>query len=131
MMGTDNRISVLRIDLRDSFDFFRIFFFFRSWYSRRCWLLLEFIDLGLGIINLENKVVDLFLEKLNDRVALGDYRITLIDLVFPVMNSLFPGSDDFFLLYHRSLKLLYLVNLSVSIPEMTLRDTDQLTHTAT
>jgi hypothetical protein len=130
-MGTDNRISVLRIDLRDSFDFFRIFFFFRSWYSRRCWLLLEFIDLGLGIINLENKVVDLFLEKLNDRVALGDYRITLIDLVFPVMNSLFPGSDDFFLLYHRSLKLLYLVNLSVSIPEMTLRDTDQLTHTAT
>jgi hypothetical protein len=75
--------------------------------------------------------MDLFLEKLNDRVALGDYRITLIDLVFPVMNSLFPGSDDFFLLYHRSLKLLYLVNLSVSIPEMTLRDTDQLTHTAT
>jgi hypothetical protein len=128
-MGTDN--SVLRIDLGDSFDFFRIFFFFRSWYSRRCWLLLEFIDLGLGIINLENKVVDLFLEKLNDRVALGDYRITLIDLVFPVMNSLFPRSDDFFLLCHRSLKLLYLGDLSVSIPEMALRNTDQLTHTAT
>jgi hypothetical protein len=86
MMGTDNRISVLRIDLGGSFDFFRIFFFFRSWYNRRCWLLLEFIDLGLGIINLENEVVDLFLEKLNDCVALGDYRITLIDLVFPVMN---------------------------------------------
>jgi hypothetical protein len=53
MMGTDNRISVLRIDLGDSFDFFGIFFFFRSWYSRRRWLLLEFIDLDLGIINLE------------------------------------------------------------------------------
>jgi hypothetical protein len=132
MMGTDNRISVLRIDSGDSFDFFRIFFFlFRGWYSRRCWLLLEFIDLGLGIINLENEVVDLFLEELNIRVALGDYRITLIDLVFLVMNSLLPGSDDFFLLCHQSLKLLYLGDLSVSIPKVTLRDTDQLTHTAT
>jgi hypothetical protein len=37
MMGTDNRISVLRIDPGDSFDFFRIFFFlFKGWYSRRC-----------------------------------------------------------------------------------------------
>jgi hypothetical protein len=57
MMGTDNRISVLRIDLGDSFDFFRIFFFlflFGGWHSRGCWLLLEFVDLGLGIINLEN-----------------------------------------------------------------------------
>jgi hypothetical protein len=28
MMGTKNRISMLRIDLGDSFDFFRVFFFF-------------------------------------------------------------------------------------------------------
>jgi hypothetical protein len=132
MMGTDNRISVLRIDPGDSFNFFRIFFFlFGGWYSRRYWLLLKFIVLGLGIINLENEVVDLFLEELNIRVALGDYRITLIDLVFLVMNSLLPGSDDFFLLCHQSLKLLYLGDLSVSIPKVTLRDTDQLTHTAT
>jgi hypothetical protein len=75
--------------------------------------------------------MDLFFEKLNDRVALGDYRITLIDLIFPVMNSLLPGSDDFILFCHRSLKLLYLGDLSVSITKMTLRDTDQLTHTAT
>jgi ribonuclease BN (tRNA processing enzyme) len=52
-------------------------------------------------------------------------------MVFPVMNSLFTCSDDFFLLRHRSLKLLYLGDLSVSIPKVTLRDTDQLTHTAT
>jgi hypothetical protein len=52
MMGTDNGIPVLRINSGDSFVFFRIFFFlFGGWYSRRCWLLLEFIDLGLGIIN--------------------------------------------------------------------------------
>jgi hypothetical protein len=85
----------------------------------------------MGIINLEDEVVDLFLEKLNDRVALGNHRITLIDLVFTMMNSLLTCSDDFLLLCHRSLKLLYLGDLSVSIPEVTLRDTDQLTHTAT
>jgi hypothetical protein len=101
MMGTDNRISMLRIDLRDSFNFFRIFFFlYKGWYSRRCRLLLKFIDLGLGIINLEDEVVDLLLEELNDRVALGDYRITLIYLVLPVMNSLISSSDDPIFLGH-------------------------------
>jgi hypothetical protein len=51
MIGADNRISMLRIDPGDSFNFFRIFFFgLGCWYSRRCWLLLEFIDLGMGII---------------------------------------------------------------------------------
>jgi hypothetical protein len=104
MMGTDNGISVLRINSGDSFDFFRIFFFlFKGWYRRRCWLLLEFIDLGLGIINLENEVMNLFLKKLNDCVALGDYRITLIDLIFLVINSLFSGSDDFIFLCHQGL----------------------------
>jgi hypothetical protein len=92
---------------------------------------LEFIDLGLGIINLEDEVVDLFLEELNDRVALGDHCITLVDLIFPVMNSLLSGSDDFIFLCHHGLKLRNLGDLSVSIPEMTLRDIDQLTHTAT
>jgi hypothetical protein len=73
--------------------------------------------------------MNLFLEKLNDRVVLGDHCLTLVDLIFSVMNSLFSGSDDFFLLCHRSLKLLYLGDMLVSIPEVTLRDTDQLTHT--
>jgi hypothetical protein len=68
MMGTVNRISVLRIDPGDSFNFFRIFFFlFRGWYSRRCGLLLGFINVGVGIINLQDEVMDLLLEELNDR----------------------------------------------------------------
>jgi hypothetical protein len=132
MMGTDNRISVLRIDLGDSFNFFRIFFFlFGGWYSRRCGLLLKFIDLGLGIINLEDEVVDLFLEELNDRVALGDYRITLIDLVFPVMNSLISSSDDPVFLDHQGSKLVNLGDLSISLPIVTSCGIDQLTHLAT
>jgi hypothetical protein len=85
----------------------------------------------MGIINLKNEVMDLFLEKLNDCVALGDHCVTLIDLIFPVMNSLLVGGDNFILLCHQSLKLLYLGDLSVSIPKVTLRDTGQLTHTAT
>jgi hypothetical protein len=84
----------------------------------------------MGIINLKDEVVDLFLEKLNDRVVLSDHCITLIDLVFPVKNGLLSCGDDFLLLCHQSLKLLYLGDLSVSIPEVTLRDTGQLTHTA-
>jgi hypothetical protein len=84
----------------------------------------------MGIINLKDEVVDLFLEKLNDHVALGDHCITLVDLIFPVMNSLLSGGDDFILLCHQGLKLLNLGDLSISIPEVTLRDTDQLTHTA-
>jgi hypothetical protein len=74
--------------------------------------------------------VDLFLEKLNDRVTLGDHRITLIDLVFSVKNGLLSCGDDFLFLCHQSSKLLYLGDLPVSIPEVTLRDTGQLTHTA-
>jgi hypothetical protein len=85
----------------------------------------------MGIIYLKNEVVDLFLEKLNDRVTLGDHCVTLVDLIFLVMNSLLSGCDDFIFLGHQGLKLRNLGDLSVSVPEMTLRDIDQLTHTAT
>jgi hypothetical protein len=85
----------------------------------------------MGIINLKDEVVDLFLEKLNDHVVLGDDRITLIDLVFPVMNSLLTCGNNPLLFCHQGLKLLYLGDLPVGIPEVTLCDTGQLTHTAT
>jgi hypothetical protein len=83
----------------------------------------------MGIINLKDEVVDLFLEKLNDRVALGDHHITLIDLVFSVKNGLLSCGNDSLLFCHQSSKLLYLGNLSVGIPKVSLRDTGQLTHT--
>jgi hypothetical protein len=132
MMGTNNRISVLRIDPGDSFDFFRIFFFlFRGWYSRGCWLLLEFIDVGVGIINFQDEVMDLLLEELNDRVALGDYLTTLIDLVLPMMNSLISSSDDPIFLSHQGSKLVNLGDLSISLSIVTSRSIDQLTHLGT
>jgi hypothetical protein len=44
-------ISVLGVKIRDSFDFLR-FFFFTFRYCRRCWLLLKFVDMSVGIVNL-------------------------------------------------------------------------------
>jgi hypothetical protein len=84
----------------------------------------------MGIINFENEILDLLLKKFNDRVALGDYRITLIDLVFPMMNSLISSSDDPIFLGHQGSKLVNLGDLSISLPIVTSRSINQLTHFA-
>jgi hypothetical protein len=126
-------ISMLGVEIGNSLDFLRVFFFaFRCyWYSRRYWLLLEFIDVSMGVIDLKDKIVDLLLEKLNDHVALSDHCITLIDLILPMKNSLISCCDNLLLLCDQRLKLHYLGDLSVSIPVMTLSGTGQQTHTAT
>jgi hypothetical protein len=64
MMGTDDRISMLRINLGDSLNFFGIFlFFFRCRYYRRHRLLLELIYMRIGIINFEDEIMNLLLKK--------------------------------------------------------------------
>jgi hypothetical protein len=127
-MGTDDRISVLRINFGDSLNFFRIFFFFMCRYCRRYGLLLELIYVRIGIINFEDKIMNLLLKKFNDRVALGDCRITFIDLIFPVMNSLILGSNDSIFLNHQSSKLIHLGDMSISFPIETSRSINQLAH---
>jgi hypothetical protein len=123
---------MLGVEIRNSLDFFRFFFFvFRCYrYNRRYWLLLKFVDVSMGVINLRDKVVDLLLEELNDRVALSDYCITLIYLILLVKNGLIPCGDNVLLLGNQGLKLYYLSDLSISIAIMTLSYTSQLTHTA-
>jgi hypothetical protein len=83
----------------------------------------------MGVIDLKDKVVDLLLEELNDRVALSDYGITLIDLILPVKNSLLTCCDDLLLLRDQGLKLYYLSDLSISISIVTMSYANQLTHT--
>jgi hypothetical protein len=90
-------------------------------------MFLEFVDVSMSIIDLKDKVMNLLLEELNDRVALSDDCITLIDLILPVKNSLFPCCDN--LLRDKGLKLHYLGNLSISISIVTLSYANQLTHT--
>jgi hypothetical protein len=123
---------VLGVKIRNLFNFFRFFFFaFRCYrYSSRSWLLLKFVDVSEGIVNLKDEVVDLLLEELNNRVTLSDYCITLIDLILPVDNSLISLCDSFLLFRDQCLKLFYLSDPSISISVVTLSYTDQQTHTA-
>jgi hypothetical protein len=91
---------MLGIKIRNSLNFLRVFFStFRYYrYNRRYWLLLKFVDVSMGIINLKDKVVDLLLEELDDRITLSDYCITLIDLILPVKNGLISCCDNFLFL---------------------------------
>jgi hypothetical protein len=125
-------VSMLGIEMRNSLDFLRVFFStFRYYrYSRRYWLLLKFINVSMGVVNLKDKVVDLLLEELDNRIALSDYCITLIDLILPVKNGLVPCCDNFLFLGDQGLKLHYLSDLPISISVVTLSYTNQLTHTA-
>jgi hypothetical protein len=54
-------VSMLGVEIRNSLDFLWFFFFaFRCFrYNRRCWLLLKFVDVSEGVVNLKDKVVDL------------------------------------------------------------------------
>jgi hypothetical protein len=51
---------MLGVKIRNSLDFLWFFFFaFRCYgYNRRYWLLLKFIDVSMGVVNLKDKVVD-------------------------------------------------------------------------
>jgi hypothetical protein len=124
-------ISMLGIEIGHSLDFLRVFFStFRGYrYNRWYKLLLEFVDVSMGIIDLKNKVVDLLLEEFNDRVALRDHCNTLIDLILPMKNSLIPDCNNLLLLRDQSLKLHYLGDLSIGISIVTLGYANQLTHT--
>jgi hypothetical protein len=84
----------------------------------------------MGVVNLKNKVIDLLLEELDNRVTLSDYCITLIHLILLVKNGLLTRCDNFLLLGNQGLKLYYLSDLSISIAIVTLSYTSQLTHTA-
>jgi hypothetical protein len=125
------RFSMLGVKIRNSLDFLWFFFFsFRCYRcSRRYWLLLELVDVSMGVINLKDKVVDLLLEELDNRVTLSDYCITLIDLILPMDNGLISLCNNFFLLRNQGLKLLYLSDLSISTSIVTMSNTSQLTHT--
>jgi hypothetical protein len=125
-------VSVLGIEIRNSLNLLRFFFFaFRCYkYNRRFWLLLKFIDVSMGVVNLKDKVVDLLPEELDNCVTLSDYGVTLIDLILSVDNDLISLGNNFFLLRDQGLKFFYLSDLSISISVVTLSYTGQLTHTA-
>jgi hypothetical protein len=125
-------VSMLGVEIRNSLNLLRFFFFtFRCYrYNRRYWLLLKFVEVSMGVVNLKDKVVDLLLEELDNCVMLSDYGITLIDLILPLDNDLISLCDNFFLLRDQGLKFFYVSDLSISISIVALSYTSQLTHTA-
>jgi hypothetical protein len=100
-------VSMLGVEIRNSLELLWFFFFsFRCFrYHGRCWLLLEFVAVSEGVVNLKDKVMHLLLEELDNRVTLSDYCITLIDLILSVDNGLIPLCDNFLLLRDQCLKL--------------------------
>jgi hypothetical protein len=73
--------------------------------------------------------MDLFLEELNNGIALNDYCVTLNDMIFSVNNGFIPLCDSFIFSNNCSLELFNLSNLLVNISMMTLGYAGQLVHT--
>jgi hypothetical protein len=100
MIGTKNRISMLRVDLGDSFDFFRVFFFFFTLKLIDIglhWLLMKHVDMVNSLAKIMVELMNLLLEKVNDSVALDNESITLNNLFFSMLNGFFPLSNNLFL----------------------------------
>jgi hypothetical protein len=109
MMGTKNRISMLRVDLRDSFNFFRVLFFFftlKFINIRMHWLLMKHVNMVNSLAKIKVELMNLLLEKLNDSVALDNESITLNNLFFSMLNGFFQLSNYLFLGCNNCLKFL-------------------------
>jgi hypothetical protein len=64
VIGTKNRIPMLRVNLRNTLNLFWIFFFFffRYYgYSGKYRLLLQFLKVSLSIVSLKYQIMDLCL----------------------------------------------------------------------
>jgi hypothetical protein len=95
---------MLRVDLGDSFNFFRFFFFFLTLgliNNRLHCLLMKHVDVVNSLAKIKVELMNLLLEKINDSVALGNESIALNNLILsmlngfnPLCNNLFLGSDS-------------------------------------
>jgi hypothetical protein len=90
---------MLRVDLGDSFNSFRFFFFFftlKLINIRMYWLLMKHVDMINSLAKIKVELVNLLLEKINDSVALDNVSITLNNLFFSMLNGFFPLSNNLF-----------------------------------
>jgi hypothetical protein len=89
MIRTKNRISMLRIDSRNSFDFFRVFFFItlRLIVNRLLWLLMKHVDVVNSLAKVKVELMNLLLKKVNDSVTLGNESIALNNLLLSMLNG--------------------------------------------
>jgi hypothetical protein len=102
---------MLKVDLGDSFDFFRVFFFFftlKLINDGLHWLLMKHVDVVNRLAKIKVELMNLFLEEVNDSVALDNESITLNNLFFLMLNGFFPLSYNLFLGHDRGLEFLNL-----------------------
>jgi hypothetical protein len=91
---------MLRVDLGDSFNFFRFFFFFftlKLINNGLHWLLMKHIDMVNSLAKIKVELINLLLEKVNDSVALDNESITLNNLILSMLNDFFPLGNNLFL----------------------------------
>jgi hypothetical protein len=108
---------MLRGDLRDSFDFFRVFFFIilQLIGNRLLWLLVKHVDVVNSLAQIKVELMNLLLEKVNNSVTLSNEGITLNNLFFSMLYSFFALSNIFFLGSDSSLECLNLRILSANL----------------
>jgi hypothetical protein len=108
---------MLRVDPKDSFDFFRIFFFItiRLIDNGLPWLLMKHVDVINSWAKIKVELMNLLLEKVNNNVTLGNESITLNNLFLSMLNGFFPLSNNFFLSSDSSLEFLNLRTLPANL----------------
>jgi hypothetical protein len=109
---------MLRVNLRDSFGLFRVFFFFftlKLIYNRLNWLLMKHVDMVNSLAKVKVKLMNLLLKKVNDSVTLGNESIALDNLLLSMLNGFFPLSNNLFPSNDSGLKFLNLCILPANL----------------
>jgi hypothetical protein len=79
------------------------------------WLLMKHVDMVNSLAEIKVELVNLFLEEVNDSVALDNESITLNNLFFTMLNGFFPLSNNLFFGRVSGLKFLNLRILSANL----------------
>ena len=108
---------MLRVKIRNSFDFFWIFFISYRLIRDIGWnrVFLEVLDIGISILKLRIEVLSLFLKELYHCVALIENSITLDDLVLSVAYRLLTLSYHLVSGGNYCLKLFRLSDLPIQL----------------
>jgi hypothetical protein len=76
---------------------------------------MKHVDMINSLAKIKVELVNLFLEEVNDSVALDNESITLNNLFFSMLNGFFPLSNNLFFSRDSGLKYLYLRTLPANL----------------
>jgi hypothetical protein len=76
---------------------------------------MKHVDMINSLAKIKIELMNLFLEEINDSVALDNESITLNNLFFSMLNGFFPLSNNLFFSHDSGLKSLYLRTLPANL----------------